>query len=194
VTFTDAGGSEDTSAFTMGGRFQSRIVVNHTGGGTSSYGVGDQGNAGSNWWVPALYALGEGPINIATDAHGHPVPVLRAWNGGGQASLPWTDPGTGLFMGGGNPPNPIPSLFYWGFPGDFAQTAWPFLTTWSLLYPGQAMAYRGTALIASAVVDFGHNNTPPQQAFEVVRTPDLTYAKPDSYNIGSDLVEGLPCP
>ena len=182
TAITDAGGPEDTSSFIEGGRFQSSLRIAHTGGGTSSYGTT------STWWVPAIYALCEGPITIPLDGHGYQIIASRVWNGGGQAAIPYQDPGGGgIFSGAANPPNPVPSIFYWAFPGDGAQNAWPFLTTWSLLYPGQALAYRHLALIASAVVDYGENNKPPQQSFEILKVQDASYGQTDSYLLGTDM-------
>lgn len=180
TAITDAGGPEDTSAFIEGGRFQSSLQIAHTGGTTSSYGTTN------TWWVPTIYALCEGPINIPIDSHGNQVFATRVWNGGGQGWIPYANPGSGIFAGSANPPNPLPSLFYWAFPGDGSQTAWPFLTLWSLLYPGQALGYRGIALLASALVDYGENNKPPQQSFEIEKVADATYGVIDSYNLGVD--------
>jgi hypothetical protein len=164
------------------GPFCGRIEIEGTVGHAlvgNSYGNGDPHNSASIWWVPMILALCEGPINAIT----------RIWNPGGS-------PAINFDLSVYNINLTPPSLFYTVFTGTTSQTAWGYFPAAQAqaggpYYVGQDLAYRNTAYIASAVVNTGHNRQTPQQSFEVQRTPNVAYRKPDSYNIGFDYRFGV---
>lgn len=175
--------STGTAVNIIPGGWLGAVFIKGTGFANVQYGVPDTSNSDSRWWVPANLALGEGPINS----------INRMWNGGGSAPMTvnWTG---GVAPSGPTYQNAIdpPSLFYTLFTGTTSQTAWGYIA-WVNAYPGapyypnsQAMSYRNTAYIASALFDYGHGNTPPQQSFEVQRTPNSAFQATDSYSIGVD--------
>lgn len=163
-----------------------QIILSGTGvgfGASDFYGERDPTNSDSRWWVPAIMALGEGPING----------IIRMWNGGG--STPMTVNWTGGVAPLAGPTYSVlidpPSLFYTLFTGTSSQAVWGYIAYATAVigsppYTNQALTYRNTAYIASSIVDYGHGNTPPQQSFEVQRTPDSAFQATDSYGIGVD--------
>jgi Putative phage tail protein len=155
----------------------------------TGYGNTDFNSPNALWWMPMVFGLCEGKIDNVT----------RIWNGGGAPAVPFVVQGTttdGPIGGdftqkGADFVNPPPSLFYTIFVGSTTQNPWSYYAivdaqTGGPYYAGQDLAYRSLAYIASAIVACGHNNVPPQQSFEVVRTPDPTALKVDSYGIGDD--------
>ncbi|HYM68819.1 MAG TPA: phage tail protein, partial [bacterium] len=139
------------------------------------YGNDNSSNSDCRWHVPMLMALCEGPVST----------ISKIWNGGAAKAIP----GTGINYGstplalGANFYDPAiaqPPIFTYLFQGNGAQNAWGYFaaadaTPGGPYFTDQDLAYRSTAYVASTMVDGGNDSrgpgTPPQQSYEVVRTP-----------------------
>lgn len=170
-------------SISAGGAFTASVQIKGGALDGQSYKSGDTSSSDSVWWRPTIFALCEGPINS----------INRAWNDGGAAPIPFVFPPPSTTVGGVfGTAIATPMLFYTMFVGDGAQTAWLYFAAVNAqaggpYYTGnQDLAYRQTAYLASALVDTGHNNTMPQQSFEVVRTPIMADRHFDSYGLGYD--------
>jgi hypothetical protein len=157
--------------FTVG-VWQGRVTVPG-----SSYGEPDLSNSNSINFVPVIQALCEGPIDD----------VPRIWNGGGSAAQTWAE-ATNLIhiFGIGVPPCPY---YDKTLNGTSTQTSWAYFAVDPAiltLYPGADLAYRFTALIVTPTMPWGHSMTPPQQSFEVRRTPNTAMRALDSYLLAFD--------
>ena len=109
------------------------------------------------------------------------------WNGNGTAPVAWS------LISSTTPTYNPTSLFYTIFTGTQSQAEWS--AYWSLPsnspVSGQALAYTCTAYIASGVWDYGHDNKPPQQQYDVTRTPNPGFAHIDSYSLNYDYAPGI---
>ena len=179
----------DTDFVAGGTRYRGAVVLTGFGGGFGNqyYGNQDPNTAGCRTWVPMIWALCQGPIDLVT----------RIWNGGGQGATLWynrdgTTTGslileTSTNAGYMDNSNISPYIIGYKFTvGDSAQTAWNLFSAHPGLYPNQNLNYRNIALITSPLVDTGLNYTIPQQAYEVIRTPTHAYRLADSYGLGYD--------
>lgn len=150
------------------------------GGGSSLLGSNDPSSSAQLWFWPTIVALCEGPVV---------TPYIRLWNGGGSASVFWADitdvPLPGNPPGQNNQGQTVSPFYDISMNGTSTQTAWAWLVADPLgLYPGQALPYRFTALLASPTMIWGNDNKPPEQTFEVVRNVDASYSLGDSYGFG----------
>jgi hypothetical protein len=158
---------EDQNGLT--GRWQGEVIIQAPPG---EWGNTDPNASNSKWWIPMILALCEGPINS----------INRVWNGGGATAVLWTNRYSLVTTA---------AIGYSVFLGTTGQTAWNFFAfadsrPGGPYYPGQDLSYRLTAYLASGLVDGGKSNSPPQQSFEVIRTPITGDAVTDSYNIAKD--------
>lgn len=167
------------------GRFGSTVDGVGTGVFLDGAYPASQQDAGNIWWVPAILALCEGPINS----------VGKIWDGTGAS--PVADP-TALELKydvlTGQATQAVWIFWTIGYPPDVA-AGLPTPRTYGDLYPGQDLAYRRTAYIASQFVKCsgGDNDTPqiPSYSFECVRTPNSAYAHNGDYSLADIIPDFL---
>jgi hypothetical protein len=148
------------------------------GAGTGFQGSADLSSSNSEWFVPVIMSIGEGPI---TD-------IPRFWNGGGSAAMTWLEGSTWPASppGTGQPGSVGYDKTYNGLSTQNPWAWWTVDASILLDYPGQNLAYRFTALIVAPWANWGHTRVAPQQSFEVVRTPNFAARLADSYGIAFD--------
>lgn len=136
------------------------IYYTWTNSGTVTF--GSPGGSGAYWWIPAIFALCEGPVDD----------VFQAWDGTSPA-------GTYQTMLAFSDTQPAGQQGYMFFPGSSSQSAWSEWSYRNGLTPTNSFTeealipYRGTAYLAAWNIASGTGDAGelPQQSFECTRLP-----------------------